>query len=226
MQVEEHNDVLSQPTRSRLFGTLRALKRPASTKELSDLTGLHPNGIRNHLEVMFRAGYLVRDSERRGRGRPRVLWAIDPTAHPGGEALTGYSELSEWLVRAVERGIRDPDGIEDLGHSIGMDLTRGDAEPGGDPEARFRDALAAMGFQPERQEEAVSGEVTYCLANCPYRDTARTGQALICGLHRGITAGLIESFNPDARLTRFVAKDPDRAGCLISATGLGENPKD
>ncbi len=218
MPSEASPNVLSQPTRARLFELLRDLKRPAPTSELSEKLGLHPNGVRTHLEVMARAGVLMRERERQGRGRPRDLWAIDPAARPGGEAPTAYDDLSEWLVEAVERGVGDPRGIEDLGRSIGMKLTNG-KDVNSDPESRFRDALAAMGFQP-RQAAANGDEVTYCLTNCPYRETARNGQALVCGLHRGITAGLLESLKPGATLTGFEIKDPDRAGCLVTASGL------
>ncbi len=218
MSTETAANVLSQPTRASLFELLRELKRPAPTVELSERLGLHPNGVRNHLEAMARAGVVLRERERQGRGRPRDLWAIDPAARPGGEAPTAYDDLSEWLVEAVDRGVADPRGIEELGRSIGMKLTDGQ-EVNGDPESRLRDALAAMGFQP--RPAGTSGyEVTYCLTNCPYRETARNGQALVCGLHRGITAGLIESLKPGATLTGFEIKDPDRAGCLVTASGL------
>jgi predicted ArsR family transcriptional regulator len=218
MLSNTESNVLSQPTRARLFELLRELKRPAATDELSRLTELHPNGVRSHLEVMVQAGLLTRELERRGRGRPRDLWAIDPLARPGGEAPTAYGDLSEWLVQAVQRGVGDPQGIEELGRSIGLNLADGD-DPPLDAESGFRDALAAMGFQP-REAGSSGDEVTYCLSNCPYRDTARNGQALICGLHRGITAGLLESLKPGATLTRFEIKDPDRAGCLVTASGL------
>lgn len=208
---------LDQPTRARLFVLLGELKRPAGTEELADRLEMHPNGIRSHLEFMQEAGLVVRERERRGRGRPRDLWAIDPTATPGGDRPTAYAELSSWLVKAVESGAAGPDEIEDLGQEIGLGLTDGNG-PDLDPETRFHDALAAMGFQPGRRQSS-GDEVTYCLGNCPYRDTARTRQPLICGLHRGITRGLLKSIEPESTLTEFVVKEPDRAGCEIRISG-------
>lgn len=211
------NDVLGQPTRARLFELLGEMKRPAGTDELAAQLGMHPNGIRNHLDQMLAAGLVMREKERSGRGRPRDLWTVDPNAMPGGAPPTAYAELSKWLVKAVESGIKNPGEIEALGREIGLRLTEGE-ENEADPESRFHDALAAMGFQPSRHRSG-SESITYCLNNCPYRDTARSRQPMICGLHRGITAGLLESLQPDSVLTAFVIKDPDLAGCEISIEG-------
>lgn len=215
--AHDNGGTLAQPTRARLFELLADLKRPATTDELAGLLEKHPNGIRNHLEIMARAGLLNRELERQGRGRPRDIWAINPEAAPGGVPPTAYSELSGWLGKAVERGVADPDQIEELGRSIGLGLADEKAE-GVDPEMRFRNALAAMGFQPKRSQGPGQG-VTYCLRNCPYKETARVQQPLICGLHRGITIGLIESIEPGSEMTRFIIRDPDRAGCEISIRG-------
>jgi hypothetical protein len=48
-----------------------------------------------------------------------------------------------------------------------------------------------------------------------YRDAVRASQPAICALHRGVTTGLLDGFDPGANLTDFVPKDPDAAGCLI-----------
>jgi predicted ArsR family transcriptional regulator len=59
------------------------------------------------------------------------------------------------------------------------------------------------------------------LGNCPYRDSVRENQAVVCGLHRGITEGMLAELAPEATLTRFEPADPDRAGCLLEVA-LGE----
>jgi predicted ArsR family transcriptional regulator len=209
-------DVLSQPTRSRLFGLLSSLRRGASTDELAKTLKLHPNGVRHHLETMSKAGLIVRDRENVGRGRPRDIWAIDPNAKPGGSAPTGYSELSRWLIKAIDGGPVDPGKIEERGREIGAGLA--DAGGSADPETRFFEALSAMGFQPSRNP-GENTEMTYCLENCPYRDAALERQAVVCALHRGITSGILNSIDPETKMTRFVIKDPVTAGCEIKVEG-------
>ncbi|MBK8294968.1 MAG: helix-turn-helix domain-containing protein [Solirubrobacterales bacterium] len=214
--LEEGNE-LAHPFRGRLFDTLSGLKRPVATDELAKLLDRHPNGIRQHLEVLSDAGYLVRNKERRGRGRPRDLWSIDPDAMPGGARPTAYVELSRWLGRVLDEGTKEPGEVEARSRQIGRELASG----GGndlDPERHFHDTLAAMGFQPSRKRLTSKG-VTYCLNNCPYRDVVRERQELICSLHRGITGGLLEKIDPSSSLSAFTPKDPDKAGCTIKIDG-------
>jgi hypothetical protein len=52
-----------------------------------------------------------------------------------------------------------------------------------------------------------------------YRDAVRENQPAVCTLHRGITRGLLDKLDPDARLVGFVARDPFTAGCLIDVQG-------
>jgi predicted ArsR family transcriptional regulator len=211
-------DALWQPTRARLFELLSELRRPASTEELATTLGLHPNGVRLHLEALREAGLVERELERRPRGRPRDRWSISPDALPGGDRPTGYAELGRFLLKVIaDNGLRVRD-IEATGRSIGRALPPPD--PGSSPEQRMHAVLTAMGFAPQREARPDRpGELTYCLRNCPYRDVVRERKPVVCGLHRGITRGLLDTIDPNTKLTGFVAKDPDEAGCLIQLRG-------
>lgn len=48
---------------------------------------------------------------------------------------------------------------------------------------------------------------------------ARERQALVCGLHRGVTRGLLDAIDARTKLTGFEPKDPDLAGCLVELRG-------
>ena len=211
------DDALSQPTRARLFALLGQLGRPAGTVELAEQLGLHPNGVRLHLERLQRDGLLVREGESQSRGRPRSIWRIAPGARPGGRAPRAYGDLVRWLARAMGSGSRGLCGIEATGREIGQELASRQGTTGG--EDAFQATLIALGFQPRAQ--ARTGEhVTICLANCPYRDAVRENQPGICTLHRGITRGRLDVMAPDAKLAGFEPHDPDDAGCLIKLTGM------
>jgi predicted ArsR family transcriptional regulator len=164
---------------------------------------------------MHAAGLLVRERERRGRGRPRDTWAISPDAQPGGDPPTGYAELARWLVRSLAAGGTGVRGVEAAGRQIGRELARDTAATG---EHHLHDILVALGFQPERRREA-DDRLTYCLRNCPYREAVRERQPLVCGLHRGLTRGLLDVIDPKTKLVGFVPKDPDTAGCLVETRG-------
>ncbi len=213
-------DTLSQPTRARLFALLGELRRPVATDELAEHLGLHPNGVRLHLERMLGAGLIERRRQRLARGRPRDTWVISPEAQPGGDPPAAYANLARWLVSALATngaGVRD---VESAGHEIGRkmsaELTHGSRR--GDEQQLF-DALVSLGFAPER-ERLDRDRLVYHLCNCPYRDAVRERQSLVCGLHRGITRGLLEGVDPETRMVGFeAADDPDLAGCMIRVRG-------
>lgn len=209
-------DVLSQPTRARLFQALAELRRPAGTEELAELLSLHRNGVRVHLDRLRAAGLVTRERPRRARGRPRDMWAIAPGARPGGEPPSGYADLGRWLARVIEGGRTSTRAVETVGREIGREIApRGGSAPA---EAQVHAALSSLGFQPQR-EVGPSGPLTYRLCNCPYRDAARESQDVVCTLHRGMTRGLLDAVAPATRLTAFVPRDPCSAGCLIEVRG-------
>jgi predicted ArsR family transcriptional regulator len=217
--VADPEDVLSQPTRARLFALLAELSRPAGTAELAERLELHPNGIRLHLERLAQAGLIERARVRQARGRPPDTWAIAPDAEPGGHAPRAYHDLGRWLARALKARPGGLRGIEATGREIGRELAPKDTE--GDPDA-LHTSLISLGFQPTlaRRED---DQITVCLRNCPYRDAVRENQPAICALHKGITRGLLDVLEPHAKLAGFVPYDPDQAGCLIEVRGLAKH---
>lgn len=211
------HDALTQPSRARLFAILGELRRPAGTEELARRMDLHPNGVRMHLERMAHAGLVAREATRQARGRPRDMWSIAPGAHPGGDAPSAYADLGRWLTRVLATGKTSPRAIEAAGRKIGQDMVAPD--DGRPAEEQLFGALASLGFQPERTAGEGAGSRTYTLCNCPYREAASESREVVCGLHRGITRGLLDTIAPETKLAGFVPRDPYEAGCLIELRG-------
>lgn len=211
---ERTADPLGQATRARLFELLDELGRPASTTELGRTVGLHVNGVRRHLERLAEAGLVERTRVRGARGRPRDEWAVAPGAERSREPAP-YLDLARWLAATTEptpARIRD---AERVGRQIGRTLV-----PDGTPStaAGFRRLLGGLGFRSELSVTPPS-RVRYRLCNCPYRAAARENAEVVCVMHRGITAGMLAELEPEARLSEFVIRDPDRAGCEIEVAG-------
>jgi len=209
-------DALAQPTRAQIFAFLVEKRGPAGTDELAAHFGLHPNGVRRHLERLLEGGFVIRSQVRKGQGRPRDSWSISPDANPGGQPPRAYGDLANWLARAIPASPARLREVERTGREIGAELA---PTAGDDPAEDLRDALAALGFEPTL--ERGKGGFTCHLGNCPYRDAVRENQAVICTLHRGITAGILAELDPQAELTRFEPKDPDQAGCVVEVSGGG-----
>jgi predicted ArsR family transcriptional regulator len=207
---------LSQTTRARLFALLSDLRRPIGTGELGERLGLHPNGVRLHLERLREAGLVERARTRQALGRPRDMWSIAPEARPGGDPPTAYADLGRWLARAIARRKTGLRAVESTGREIGRELAPD--EGSSSAEEKMHAALVSLGFQPARDVESPP-RLTYRLRNCPYRDAVRESQATVCTLHRGMTRGLLDVIAPETKLAGFVPRDPYAAGCLIELRG-------
>ena len=208
--------VLAQPTRARLFALLGELRRPAGTEELARRLGLHANGVRIHLDRLLEAGLVVRRHQPRPRGRPRAEWSVSPDAAPGGAPPRAYGDLARWLARAIPPRPSRLRDVERTGRDIGREIAPTGATS---VDAALRDTLTGLGFQPLVERNRSSG-LSCRLRNCPYRDSVRENQQIVCTLHRGITQGMLDVLEPGARLLSFVPHDPDTAGCEIEVGGL------
>jgi len=208
--------VLAQPTRRRLFALLSRLGDATSTDDLARHLDLHPNGVRAHLRRLRDAGLVTHRRVAGPRGRPRDEWTIAATARPGGDPPDAYAVLARWLARAIPPTQRRLREVEATGREIGQELARDVRTV---PEQALTDLFAALGFHPATTVTP-DGRLSCRLRNCPYRDSVRENQDVVCTLHRGITKGLLERVAPSATLTRFVPHDPDRAGCEIDVEGL------
>ncbi len=211
------HDPLAVPARARALWLLVDLRRPATTREIAAHLGLHPNGVRIHLERLEAAGLVERRVVRAGRGRPHHEWAVSAHALP--VAPDVQPQLAGWLAGALAAGASSPDELEGFGVGIGEQLAPDSPGPAAEALAH---TLAAMGFQPEQRGR---GRLTvYKLRNCPYRVAVRSGGRHVCALHAGITRGLLARMAPDAELVGFVAKDPERGGCVLEVEGLAAQP--
>ena len=209
--------MLAQPTRARLFAHLARLGHPTGTNELAAELGLHPSGVRVHLERLHSAGLIARERAPQPLGRPRDSWSIAPDALPGGQPPEAYRQLARWLAHTIPGRPARLREVERAGRELGRELpsTRGP----GPTEERMGRTLTALGFAPQREQG--QGRVVFRLGNCPYREAVRANRPVVCALHRGLTRGLLDQLDPAARLADFVPKDPDRAGCLIEVEGFG-----
>ena len=210
-------DALAQPTRARLFSRLVGLDRVVSTKELSEALGLHRSGVRVHLESLHAAGLVSRERLPQKVGRPHYGWQIAPDALPGGEPPDAYGTLARWLARSISSRPARLREVERAGRELGQEILQ--QHGGSQPLQAMGRTLTALGFAPQSKSKR-NGRVVFRLGNCPYRGAVHENRSVVCGLHRGLTQGLLDALEPSANLVDFVPKDPDRAGCLIEVEGL------
>ena len=213
----EEAGALAHPSRRGIAENLGAADGGLTVAELAGRVGLHPNAVRQHLDVLQRAGVVVAaPSPPTGRrGRPSAVYAL---AAPHAVAAVGHRELVRLLLEFVRRMRTTEDDIEAFGWDQGPRLMAGEDI------AALVASFAGLGFAPEEvtsEGDRRAGAMDVRLRSCPFKDAVLAeGGHLICALHRGLTRGALERIDADAELAVFEPQDPVTAGCRVLVTGL------
>jgi predicted ArsR family transcriptional regulator len=203
--LQEQAKALGDPTRHAIFRHVAQVGRAIGIAELNEQFPLNHNAIRQHLAQLVTAGLVVETKAPTvGRGRPRLIYEINPTIE-GQWGTTGpYERLSRLLVEVISTGLEP----EEVGRRA-AEVFRVPS-PTGDVVADVTAAMARQGFEPEVR--AVRGGAEIVLHRCPFATAALADRPTICALHLGIAEGLTDA---GATVTELVAYDPRRAGCKL-----------
>lgn len=219
------NDVtfgaLAVPSRRRLLQALRAAAAPADAQALAAVTGLHPNTVRFHLDVLIKTGFVREHSARQGRrGRPRTVYEAVTAAVQDG----GYELLASVLV-------------DHLAENDGSDIARKAGwawaqrlrphSPGQSDDVQATVSMVSavfteLGFQPA--VAANGGQVQMTLHACPFWSLAEDHPGIVCAMHLGLLQGLVEQDARaplEARLTPFVRPRQCQADLVYEAGPAG-----
>ena len=204
--LQEQAKALGDPTRHAIFRHISQAGRAVGVAELIDQFPFNHNAIRQHLAKLVAAGLVVETTApAAGRGRPRLVYEVNPAVE-GQWGTTGpYERLSRLLVEVIRTGL----GPEEVGRRA-ADLFRVPS-PSGDIVADVTAAMARQGFDP--QVRPLRGGAEIVLHNCPFTTTALADRDTICALHLGIAEGLTDA--GPATVTELVAYDPRKAGCKL-----------
>ena len=204
--LQEQARALGDPTRHTIFHHLAQADHAVGIAELNDRFPLNHNAIRQHVAKLVAAGLVVESkAPAAGRGRPRLVYEINPAVE-GRWGTTGpYERLSRLLVEIIQTGL-DP---EEVGRRA-ADRFRA-SSPSGDAVADVTAAMARQGFDPEVRPVGDGAEIV--LHSCPFATAALADRDTVCALHLGIAEGLVET--GPAAVTDLVAYDPRRAGCRL-----------
>jgi predicted ArsR family transcriptional regulator len=209
---------LAHPSRQAIAEALGTASGGLTVAEIAERVDRHPNAVRQHLDVLQRAGVVVAaPSPPTGRrGRPSARYAL---AAPHAVAAVGHRELVRLLLELVRRAGTDDEDIEAFGREQGRGLVERGAPP-----AALPAAFAGLGFAPEEVTPEAArrrGAMDLRLRACPFKEAVLAeGGHLICALHRGLVSGALERIDEDAELEVFEPKDPVTAGCRVLVAGL------
>jgi predicted ArsR family transcriptional regulator len=204
--LQEQARALGDPTRHAIFRHLAHAGRAVGIAELNEQFPFNHNAIRQHLAKLVSAGLVIETrAPASGRGRPRLVYEIDPAAE-GQWGTTGpYERLSRLLVEIIRTGL----DAEEVGRRAADQFRV--PSPSGDVVADVSAAMARQGFDPEVLPKRDGAEIV--LHKCPFATTALADRETVCALHLGIAEGLTE--HTRCTVTELVAYDPRKAECRL-----------
>lgn len=223
---------LADPNRRHLLRLLDDKAEPMLVSELAAKLGLHINTVRGHLASLEDAGLVERTAaHRRGPGRPSVMYRATSrdVRSPTSE---GYRFLAEVLASSIQATSTEPNRVaEEAGHAWGRYLVdRPLPFERVDPARAIQQVLttlAQLGFSPKAAPDTSSRIIE--LHDCPFRDLARSRGDVVCSVHKGLVAGMlqelggsvaIDALEPFVEPSLCIARLSERRADATSLEGL------
>lgn len=195
---------MADNTRMRVLVAVESASAPQTIEEIADITGLHANTVRNHLEVLVAMEAVQREPlPASGRGRPRFAYRPAQTATP-------YENLASVLMEQLADVSTDESTVR-----TAAERWAGFAESGpsvDSPDAAVDttvQALNRLGFTatPSDVGDAI------VLHTCPYADLAERNP-IICDIHAALISRLLESTHQPVSL-HAVEIEPRPGMCVV-----------
>jgi predicted ArsR family transcriptional regulator len=199
---------LGDPTRHELFRYLADAGRSVDVAELTEHLELHHNAIRQHLTKLVEAGLVAEaTAPRAGRGRPRLVYTVDPSAESRWGVVGPYERLSLLLSEIIRTGDSPVDVGRRAAHRV-----RAASPDAADPVVGLVDAMERHGFEPTAKRRGDRVEIV--LGACPFATTALADPETVCDLHLGLAHGAAEQLGGIV-IDELVPRDPRRGGCRL-----------
>lgn len=201
---------LGDPTRHAIFRYIADAERPVDIAELTGHLGLNHNAIRQHLAKLVPARLVTEDhAAAAGRGRPRLVYRLDPTADSRWGVTGPYERLSVLLAEILRTG----DSAVEVGQrSVRPERLGVTAED--DPVALVVDAMDREGFEPVVRN-ARGNRFDVVLRTCPFESAVLADPDTVCDLHLGIAEGVAALTGERLVVDELVTHDPRRAHCRL-----------
>jgi predicted ArsR family transcriptional regulator len=200
---------LGDPTRHGIFRLVVDAAAPVGVAELTAHFGLNHNAIRQHLAKLVEAQLLVETAAPpTGRGRPRLLYSLDPSAESRWGVIGPYERLAMLLTEVVRSG----DTAFEVGRRTGLRERLGNRVASTEPAAALADFMDRRGFEPVMTKSG--DEVVVTLQACPFVSAVLTDPDTVCELHLGLARGAAEAVG-GLVVDELVPKDPRQAQCEL-----------
>lgn len=174
-------------SRGRILSTIQAAEHALTVDDVAAITGLHPNTIRTHLDVLLASGLVARDmAATGGRGRPRWKYRASQAAP------SPYKALVEALTLELVQS-RDPAMADAAAGRWAEALP--EPRAASTPDEAVEQATHAMNALGFTATASLAGDAI-SLTGCPYADLVDE-TPMICDIHAALISRLLrESGQP------------------------------
>jgi predicted ArsR family transcriptional regulator len=181
------------PARARVLEWLQQQASPVRAEDAAAEFGQHVNTVRGHLDQLVAQDLAMRSLERGpGPGRPSWHYCAHPEHREADPRVREYGALAGALARHIARTSANPvDDSFAAGVEWGRELAAGSTHlPGSGASARLGvvQILDDLGFAPVPSVR----NTTIRLTRCPLLDVAERYPDVVCNVHRGLVAGVLE----------------------------------
>lgn len=207
--VQRQARALGDPTRYDIFRFVAEAEGPVRVATLAAHLGFNHNAVRQHLAKLTEAGLLTEErASPTTTGRPPLEYRLAPSAM-GSWGAPGPYELLALMLLDMADGDRSPleAGI-DAGLALGQSSVAG-----ADPLDTLEAEMARRGFEPRRETRGPVTELV--LERCPFLAAASAHPDVVCQIHRGLAAGILDGMGADVQISDLVAHPPAEAGCRL-----------
>ena len=192
---------------------LRSSERALSIGELARQLKVHPNTVRLHLDGLTDAGQVERvEAVRSGPGRPPLMFRASRRMDPAGPR--NYRLLVEMLIAELNAARIPAARAVEIGRRWAVQDVEPPAGPLSAVEATswLTGLLERIGFAPEPG----AGEGQIDLRNCPFLETVRPPDRLVCALHLGFMQGAVDRAGAVSVDELIPFAEPDVCRILLS----------
>ncbi|HEX9376886.1 MAG TPA: transcriptional regulator [Actinomycetota bacterium] len=214
--------LLDEPSRRRLYAYVRGRGEAVGRDEAAKACGVSRSLAAFHLDRLAAGGLLEAGYRRlsgrtgRGAGRPAKVYRTsgarfhvslpEDRSELAGHILARSLETSrpQETPKATVRRVAAREG-EILGRTM-----RQAAPPQDEPLAAAGDALARMGFEPERRGDRV------LLRNCPFHALATEHTELICAMNHALLAGVVRGLGAGPAVAAEMVDEPGECCVAIA----------
>ena len=195
--VSAVTNAFGDPTRREIYLAVRDRQEGMTASQVADLTGLHANVARHHLDKLASGGYLTVELDRHETaGRPSKLYRSREVDSVLSFPPRRDDLLAMLLARSLD--LLAPDDAACMAEDVGYEYGRSLASEMAPTEhhrsvqtaiASVADALTAHGFAAHT--ETRGGDSLIVAEQCPFGAAAQKYPHVVCAVDRGMIRGML-----------------------------------